>query len=159
MASSNKINALLIADYLILKSQEEGKTITNKKLQKLLYYVQAWSVTLRNKKVFDDKIEAWVHGPAIREVYLEFKKFGADPIKKKITASKFSKINKDTKKLIESVWNAYAKYDAPFLEHLSHSEDPWLKAREGLESNMSSTNEITIASMKAYYKTKINKED
>jgi len=63
-----KIDADLIADYFIYKGKEENKPITNKKLQKLLYYSQAWYLVFNKKPLFKDKIEAWVHGPAIRTI-------------------------------------------------------------------------------------------
>ena len=49
---AKKINALIVADYLIDRANKESIPITNKKLQKLLYYVQAWSIAVRNKKIF-----------------------------------------------------------------------------------------------------------
>jgi uncharacterized phage-associated protein len=80
MNKDKEVKALSVADYLLYKANKESRPITNKKLQKILYYIQAWSLAVRDKKVFDDKIEAWIHGPAIREVYLNFKEFGAAPI-------------------------------------------------------------------------------
>lgn len=156
MAPKIKITASVLAEYLILKSQKENNPITNKKLQKLLYYIQAWSLALRDEKIFDDKIEAWIHGPAIREVYLEYKDFGADPIKKEIDAKKINDlVDADTKKLIESVWKVYAKYDGLYLEMLTHSENPWQKARQGLEAHEISTNEISVDDMRSFYKSKV----
>ena len=151
MDSQKPLKALQVADYLILKAQQDGKSITNKKLQKLLYYTQAWSSAIRNKKIFDDKIEAWIHGPAIREVYLQYKDFGATPILKKISEEMIKGIPLETRAFIDQVWSVYAKYDAPYLEHLTHSEGPWQIARQGLEPHISSENEITFESMRNYY--------
>lgn len=50
------------------------------KLQKLLFYAQSWSVKLDNMELFDDPIERWDYGPVVREVYREFREFGAYPI-------------------------------------------------------------------------------
>lgn len=152
---AKKINALAVAEYLIDKANKENRPITNKKLQKLLYYVQAWSIAIRNKKIFDDKIEAWIHGPAIREVYLAFKEFGASPISKKVSSKIINGIDQDIKKFIDDVWSIYSKYDAPYLEHLTHSESPWQDARKGLEADISSNNEISFDSMRSFYKAKL----
>jgi len=152
---TKKPNALTIAYYLVNKANSEKSPITNKKLQKLLYYMQAWSIAVRNKKIFDDKIEAWIHGPAIREVYLEFKEFGANPIIKKVDAKKIKGIDTETKELMEKVWIVYSKYDAPYLEYLTHSESPWQDARKGLEADISSNNEISFESMRSFYKNKL----
>lgn len=146
-------SALLIADYLLFKGQKEGTAISNKKLQKLLYYTQAWSVAIKGQPVFGDKIEAWIHGPAIKSVYVEYQKYGAQPIIKVVTSASLDAITEETKKFIDEVWAVYAKYDANYLEYLTHSESPWREARGNLESHTSSENEITLQSMKSFYST------
>lgn len=149
------IDINIIADYFLYKGQEAGKPITNKKLQKLLYYSQAWSLVIRKDKLFKNKIEAWVHGPAVREVYLEYKKFGFNPITKDVDISEFKKISPEAKKLLDEVWSVYGKLDADYLELLAHSEKPWQDAREGLQSYEISENEITPEAMKNFYEEKL----
>ncbi len=149
------LNAQQIAEYFLWKAQNEKKAITNKKLQKLLYYAQAWSLVLRDKKLFSDKIEAWVHGPAVRDVYFEYKKFGFGPITKTVKENDLEKISIDTKKFLDQVWSVYGKKDAAYLEYLSHSETPWQKAREGLEPHIGSENEISPKDMKEFYSSKL----
>src|SRR6267142_7242145 len=129
MSHPTRLSALQVADYLIFKAQVEGTQITNKRLQKLLYYVQAWSAALKNQKAFKDRIEAWIHGPAIKKVYLEYKAFGAEPITKTVTSEMIKDINAETRALIDDVWKVYSKYDTSYLEYLTHSEAPWQLAR------------------------------
>jgi len=142
-----------IANYFIKKAQEDKKEISNKKLQKLLYYSQAWNYTLLDKKLFDEKIEAWVHGPAIRSVYKRFSNFGWQDLASKVQVSDsdFSDINSDEKELLDKIWEVYGKHHADYLEMLSHSEDPWQEARKGLEPYQASDKAITLTSMKRYY--------
>ena len=97
------LNAQQIAEYFLWKAQGEKKAVTNKKLQKLLYYAQAWSLVLRDKKLFSNKIEAWVHGPAIREVYFEYKKFGFGPITENINDGLIAKMPVDIKKFLGAI--------------------------------------------------------
>lgn len=149
------LDARLVADYLIMKAHNEGEIITNKRLQKLLYYVQAWSLAVKGEKIFDNKIEAWIHGPAIKEVYLEYKVFGAAPITKKVTDDMVREINPETKAFIDEVWSVYSKYDTPYLEYLTHAEKPWQIARKGIEPHIGSANEISLESMAEFYKSKI----
>src|ERR1035437_9478206 len=149
------LNAQQIAKYFIWKADSEKKTITNKKLQKLLYYAQAWSLVLRDKKLFTDKIEAWIHGPAVRSIYFEYKKFGFGPITESVANTDVSNISIETKKFLNHVWSVYGKKDAAYLEYLSHSEMPWQKAREGLEPNIGSENEISPKDMKEFYSSKL----
>jgi uncharacterized phage-associated protein len=157
MARTSVFPAQTIADYFLWKAQGEKKSVTNKKLQKLLYYAQAWSLVMRDKKLFNEGIEAWVHGPAVRDIYFEYKDFGFNPIKKKINEKSITSISAEVKEFLDEVWSVYGKYDAAYLELLTHSEKPWQDAREGLEPFMGSSNEITPASMKAFYSAKLEK--
>ncbi|HUZ03805.1 MAG TPA: type II toxin-antitoxin system antitoxin SocA domain-containing protein, partial [Acidobacteriaceae bacterium] len=54
-----------IAKYFIASFQKKNKAISNLKLQKLLYYAQAWHLALYGSPLFSDSIEAWVHGPVV----------------------------------------------------------------------------------------------
>lgn len=150
-----KISALSIAEYFIDKSNKEGKVITNKKLQKLVYYAQAWSLVLNNKKIFDEKIEAWVHGPAVKSIYVKYKNFGFSAIKKEADVSIIKTIPSSLQKVLDSVWFVYGNLDANYLEMLTHSEKPWQEAREGLQSSENSENEISLITMKAFYSKKL----
>lgn len=151
------LNANKVAKYFIWKAHGDKKAITNKKLQKLLYYAQAWSLVLNDKKLFNEKIEAWVHGPAVRDVYVEYKKFGFGPITESVSDDVVAKIPEDTKSFLDQVWSVYGKRDAAYLEYLSHSEIPWQKAREGLEPHIGSENEISLQDMKEFYSSKLKK--
>jgi uncharacterized phage-associated protein len=153
--TTKKISALTVADYFIDKANKEKIIITNKKLQKLVYYAQAWSLVLRNKKLFDEKIEAWVHGPAIKSIYAKYKTFGFLSIKREIDESVIKNISKNTQKLLDEVWSVYGNFDADYLEMLTHSETPWKEAREGLQGSENSKNEITPKSMKTFYAQKL----
>lgn len=148
----NKKPALFYAFYFINEANKNKKAITNKKLQKLLYYVQAWHLVFYDEPLFKNRIEAWVHGPAIRSVYQHFKSYGYQPIQEDIKEDIFkNSISKNEKDLLDEVWNLYGKHDAFYLERLTHNEDPWIEAREGIESCESSSIEITVDSMKIYY--------
>lgn len=148
----SQFSALEIGMYFLYLGNKEKKPITNKKLQKLLYYAQAWSLVLRNdKKLFNDKIEAWLHGPAIPEVYHQYKSFSFHPIKVDLDLELIKSIHRSTGKFLNSVWNVYGKLDASYLEVLSHKEDPWQIARSGVGEFNPSDNEITLKSMKDYY--------
>jgi len=150
--------AAQVADYLILKSPKtlkDGYPVTNKRLQKLLYYIQAWHLAIEKEPIFSDKIEAWIHGPAIREIYETYKSFVANPIEKKVDPKITEKIGEDNIKFIDRILNAYSKYDTATLEFMTHEEEPWQIARKGLEVNQSSSNEITQESMKNYYTARL----
>jgi uncharacterized phage-associated protein len=140
------------ADYLILKSDYDNRVITNKKLQKLVYYAQAWHLVFTSKPLFTDPIEAWMHGPAVKSLWQKYKKYGYSPIIDKPLAPT---LPKGIDALLDEVWRVYGKYDADYLEGLTHSERPWLDARKGLDTDEMSSIEISTDSMKNYY-TQLN---
>ncbi len=144
-----------VADYLISKSVKEGTVLTNKRLQKLLYYIQAWHLALNKEPLFSDKIEAWIHGPAIRSIYEKYKHYVASPIKEVSNVSIEKELGETTTKFIDVVVSAYSKYDTATLEYMTHAESPWQIARKGLEINESSDNEITMESMRLYYSERL----
>lgn len=53
--------ALDVALFFINKCSENEQKINNKKLQKLVYYAQAWNLAINGKKLFTANIEAWVN--------------------------------------------------------------------------------------------------
>jgi len=155
MNNVTSLSALDVSKFFIWKAKSEGRAITNKKLQKLLYYAQAWSMVFDNKPLFKEDIEAWIHGPAIKNVYDRYKIFGFNYIDEDISDKEVNKLSSN--KLLDSIWTTYGKYDAQYLEELTHSEEPWQLARQNLETNESSNNVISLENMKIFY-SKLLKE-
>lgn len=141
--------------YFLYLANATNKKITNKKLQKLVYYAQAWSLVVNKKKLFADKIEAWVHGPAVRTLYVKYKDFGFSPILKQVDQQATDIFLEEDKKLLNEIWSVYGELDAGYLEMLTHSEAPWREAREGLQGSESSNNEISTKTMQAFYSEKL----
>ena len=110
---------------------------------------------MKKKKLFDEKIEAWVHGPAIKSLYVKYKSFGFNPIQKEADQASLKNLSSENKKLLDNVWSVYGGLDAYYLEMLTHSETPWQEAREGLQSSQNSENEISIKAMKSFYSKKL----
>lgn len=70
-------NAIDLARYIINYYENNDSGISNLKLQKVLYFLQAEWMVAFNKPLFKDKIEAWDFGPVIPNVYKEFRVYGA----------------------------------------------------------------------------------
>jgi len=113
---------------------------------------------LNNKKLFDDKIEAWAHGPTVRKLFFKFsKKFDFEPIKVKVNQNIEKKFSDDDKEILHEVWRIYGKCSDEYLERLVRNELPYKKAREGLELSEPSDREISVILMKVYYSEKLEK--
>ena len=158
-----------VAKYLIAKSDNVGDLITNKKLQKLLYYIKAWGLVYFKDGIIEDSFEAWVHGPVCRNVYFEYKEFGYHPLSIEyngISSSEYIKkfeeengnteIDRDKIELINAVFGKYAVHSSLELELLSHSETPWMDARSGLSPVETGNNIISEESMLSFYSSKLN---
>ncbi|OOB80282.1 MAG: hypothetical protein BEN19_05755 [Epulopiscium sp. Nuni2H_MBin003] len=66
-----------IIEYIDYYNNELGKPITNLKLQKLLYYVQANFLLNKKDICFEEDIIHWTLGPVVKEVYEKFKIFNS----------------------------------------------------------------------------------
>src|SRR5260221_3271487 len=81
------ISCFDVADYFIRLANETGSFISNLKLQKLVYYAQAWHLGIKGAPLFQEDFQAWVHGPVIPELYQKYKSFAWQPIVTDVTAS------------------------------------------------------------------------
>lgn len=64
-----------VANFFLDKAEEEGIRITQLKLMKLIYLAYGWYKAITHKKLFEEPIQAWRHGPVIESIYHEFKHF------------------------------------------------------------------------------------
>lgn len=136
-----------VADTLIALAREQNIEISNLKLQKLLYYAQAWSLVLREAPLFREDFEAWVHGPVVPEVFRRFKSYRWQPITENVTPLK----DVELRHHLLAVLEVYGSLKPTQLERLSHSERPWKDARGNLDPIAASNEVITQQSMKDFF--------
>ncbi|MCI9441264.1 MAG: DUF4065 domain-containing protein [Ruminococcus sp.] len=125
--------------------------MTQKKLQKLCYYAQAWCYALKGYRLEDTDYQAWIHGPASPALWERFKSFGCDTICMK--GKYIVPFEDEDKRLLEDVWDTYGEYTENALETLSHRELPWMEARRGYEPDEKCTIVISPDTMASYYKS------
>lgn len=159
-------NVMDVAQFIVNYSHEKGFAITNLKLQKLLYYVQAAFLLEKDDVCFDGRIENWRHGPVINEVYQNFKKYSnrnidyqekyesvyiSDDFIVSVKTNKYSEnpINKKEniydKSIIRKVVESYSNIDSWDMVSKTHEEDPWR-----FDSVLNE--EITVNSIKRFFK-------
>lgn len=133
-----------VADWFLAK-----EPMSPKKLQKLVFYFQAWGNALLHYPIINDtKFEAWPHGPVSHELYVEYKDYGWTDIEQK---SEPAIQDEKILDLLESVWLTYGDKSANELEALTHQEEPWRQARGNLGPWEHSNKVITDDSMKKFY--------
>jgi uncharacterized phage-associated protein len=148
--------AAAIAHYFIWLANETGSYISNLKLQKLVYYAQAWYLAIYEQPLFDEDFEAWVHGPVIPDLYQKYKSFGWKPILKDVEPPVFSE---EIQGFLEELTEVYFGCDAFELEQMTHREDPWIEARGNLPLDVPCNAMISKESMREYYKNRVGEEE
>lgn len=138
-----------IAQWFIWRSGDVGDPITNLKLQKLVYYAQAWRIALTGEPLFEGDFQAWVHGPVNKPLYQQYKRFRWNPIDDDMEAA--PKLSEDVVAHLEEVMVAYGGHSAWDLERLTHSEPPWIIARGTCAPDENCENIISPESMRTYF--------
>lgn len=147
-----KLTIFNIAEYFLsIVDRESGETITPLKLQKILYYAQGWYMAYNKKPLFDEDFEAWEHGPANRELYSIYKKYGYGVIDEPYTKPKF---DDEITKFLNRVWNTYGIYDGKYLEQMTHNETPWKKTVEDKGYNQIITKDL----IKSFFISRLNEQ-
>ncbi len=138
-----KTRALDVAEYILRKL---GPT-PGMKLQKLVYCCQAWSLVWEDRTIYDDRIEAWVGGPAIPRLFeVHREKYMVETVSG--NSSKLSRADVET---VEAVLEFYGDKSSQWLYDLTHQEDPWKEARKSLKPWERGSEEIKLAYMAEYY--------
>ena len=140
-------SAFDVAAYVL---QQKGP-MTTWKLQKLVYYCQAWSLVREDEELFPEEIQAWANGPVVPRLYAEHRgeyRISYDFFK---MIGDSNNLNQEQKETVDKVLSFYGDKDSQWLSNLTHMEDPWKDARVGLSDNERGTIPITKESLKKYY--------
>lgn len=92
------------------------------KIHKLLYYVQGWHLAWVGEPLFRERIEAWLNGPVVANLWHDEKKDRPRPDSSPLVGAQLA--------TIDYVVERYGKCTARELIRLTHDEDPWRDASE-----------------------------
>ncbi len=149
-----------VCDYIIVKVTAAGESLNFLKLQKLVYYCQAWHLAIHKQPLFDGKFQAWIHGPVSRELFDRFKEEKSlyTEMDESDTRLGFdvSGIVKSKRLFINDVLETYAGLSGTQLEEMSHSENPWIEARKGHRPTQRCEVEISETTMQKYYEKRLS---
>lgn len=138
-----------VADYIVAQTDEEGYPISNLKLQKILYFVQAVFLSQEGKACFDEAIEAWSFGPVVPAVYRRFRIYGSNLITGRHMPTDNYMINSYDSNIIKSVIKMTRNYSAADLVEITHHQEPWIKAYKCGRNKV-----ITKLSIKEFFEEK-----
>ncbi|KAF5089782.1 hypothetical protein DSECCO2_25580 [anaerobic digester metagenome] len=145
-----------VAQYILAKQDiDAGDTISNMKLQKLVYYAQGFCLAMTGEPLFDEEIHAWEHGPVSPDLYHAYKTYGAGsiPPPEKSVDEISANFREEQLEVIDEVLDVYGQFSAWKLRNLTHEEPTWLDRYGKTDC------EITKPAMKEYFMTRLLDDD
>ena len=162
------VNISDFAKYVGLSLLSKELSVSHLKLQKIIYYCQAWHMVFfgRENTLLDEKPEAWVNGPVYPTIYNEYKR-KTETMREHLKLSDFydgtvedglktysqkMDFEPEEEELLESVILLYGEKSQNHLVFYTHLEKPWSEKREGLKPFERSNTELSLDTMYNYYK-------
>lgn len=131
----NMVDVLKLVNWMRVKNNADLQTdnpnveeLTQMKAMKLLYYMQAASLVIRNKSLFSNDILAWEYGPVVVEVHKKYagqRSIVGDIDKTAENDFELIEHDKEIARLISWVYSRYGKRSTYDLMRLTHREGPW----------------------------------
>lgn len=135
-----------VAKYIL----EKQGPMTTMKLQKLVYYCQAWSLGWDEVPLFDEEFQAWANGPVCPQLF--FKHKGQFIVDESLFDDRVDvNFSQDELETMDAVLDYYGDKDPQWLSELTHKERPWKEARGGCAPGAYCDNIISKESMQEYY--------
>lgn len=122
------VNWLRVKNNADMRTNPNVEELTQMKTMKLLYYIQAASLSITSHRMFNNDIVAWRYGPVVEEVHEKYR--GHRGIVGEITESDlndYSELQNDyeASSILNSIYDVYGYSSAYDLMRQTHSEKPW----------------------------------
>lgn len=140
----------MMADYLIAEARERGELLTPLKLQKLLFYADAWHLALFGAEATPERFQAWVHGPVALSQYHRFKEYRWRPITEEIERPT---LPDSLSNHLDEIMDVFGTETATALEIMTHREAPWMDARGDLPEDQPCNNYIDKDLTRRFYQS------
>jgi uncharacterized phage-associated protein len=122
-------DARQIANWFIQRAAIEGRALSIMSLLKLTYIAHGWRLEISNRPLFENRIEAWQHGPVIPDVYHAFRPQGVVP--QKLDPNFPPPVDAGDEAFLEQIYGIYAQLSPFRLSELTHVPGgPWDTARK-----------------------------
>lgn len=114
-----------VAEYLLCKAKDAGKSLTPMQILKLVYIAHGWNLGLYGNPLINESVEAWQYGPVIPSLYHAYKRFGSSPIDDCPGAGP-NEFGNDERRVMDQVWSGYGSRSGISLSTLTHQPgSPW----------------------------------
>lgn len=125
------IRARDLADYIISKCCEDNEPINNLVLNHLLYSIQLNYISITNKFLFPEDIEAWGFGAVVPDVYYTHCGNGVMPLTMSLHNTSFytSNLSSTTQNLINKTISSERKFKPWEFKNLLYNDNSvWAEA-------------------------------
>ena len=122
-----------------------------RKLGKLTYYCQAWSLGWYGRPLFSNEFQAWADGPVEPDLYRENKYLRSEKNSTELPGADVRTIGDDEERIIEAVIAFYAHKTSRELTELTLSERPWIVAHGQMGPDAKTDEPISQLEMKKFY--------
>lgn len=136
------VRAADVAAYILRSGPREAL-----ELQKLVYYVQAWSLAWDGSRLFRDRIEAWPKGPVAPELWRKHRNL---PLVRQV-AGEPDRLSPRDRATIDAVIAFYGGMGSSRLVGMTHEDKPWQDARGELQPGARTSALIPEEAMRRFY--------
>ncbi|MEO1611280.1 MAG: type II toxin-antitoxin system antitoxin SocA domain-containing protein [Pseudomonadota bacterium] len=163
--------AMAVANWFLERSwnSPELPHCDQMKLYKLVFYAHGWFLGNKQGELFPEDVEAWPHGPVVRDLYVEFKDAGRGPIRqlgKRMEIDDQNRVARIVPKhdgsltnFFESVWNVYGGYTGIQLSNMTHRPgEPWTIVAQEWGYDLSAKPTITTEIIEAAFEQKVRQQ-
>ena len=135
-----------VAQYIL---EQQGGSMTTMKLQKLVYYSQAWNLVWDGVPLYSSPIQAWANGPVVPELYNRHR--GRFTVSATEPLGDSSALAQSEKETIDAVLSASSHLSGQQLSDITHGERPWIEARAGIPEGAASQAVVNPEVMQDYF--------
>jgi len=133
-----------VANAILDRAHERAISVSPLKLQKLMYYCQGYFLASHGKRLFNEDVQAWKHGPVVESVYHQYKSLVRLPIPH-ISTGVYLSSSESVKDMIDYVLDSLGNLGGWALRNKTHNEKPWI------ESYKASCSEISDKQMTEFF--------
>jgi uncharacterized phage-associated protein len=149
------IDSIILSDYIL----KHYGPMSHLKLQRLLFYCDAYHLAYFDKELITDKFEAWVHGPVSRKVYgslkdkyMLYEELTYSNNTKEDVDKEFEKLTQDQQDFVISILEELYTWTMFELGASIRNEKPWKEARIGYREADKCHVEISKETTRLFYK-------
>ncbi len=119
-------DARSVANEFIKQARNDGRTLTNMQLQKLVYIAHGYSLAILHRPLVKQSVEAWRYGPVIPDLYHALRQYKSGNVTEPINLLPSEELSETDHALVASVLNAYGQFSGTQLSTMTHKEGtPW----------------------------------